>query len=77
MTARALWQLGDLTGRPLIAELLKAKGWGDRRFAAKTIARVGTKDDIPLLASVLDDTDWGVLQAASEGLERITGASPA
>jgi hypothetical protein len=73
LAARALWQLGDLSGRPLLKEDLKHKGWNERRYATETIARFGTKEDIPLLASVLDDEDWGVLQAASEGLERITG----
>ena len=71
--ARSLWQLGDLTGRPLLVKELKHKRWVERRFATETVAHFGTKEDIPLLASVLDDEDWGVLQAASEGLERITG----
>ncbi len=71
--ARALWQLGDTSGREFLKGELKHKRWVERRYAAETIARYGTKDDIPLLALALDDDDWGVLQAASEGLERITG----
>jgi hypothetical protein len=71
--ARALWQLGDLSGRPFLVAELKHERWVERRFAAETIAQFGTKEDIPLLASVLDDKDWGVLTAASAGLERITG----
>lgn len=74
LAARALWQLGDTSGRARIAELLKAKQWNDRRFAAETIELCGTKDDIPLLASALDDEDWGVLRATCNGLARITGA---
>jgi HEAT repeat protein len=73
--ARALWQLGDTSGKPFLKEELKHKRWVERRYATETIAQFGTKDDIPLLASVLDDEDWGVLQAASEGLERITGVT--
>ncbi len=72
--ARSLWQLGDLTGRPLLVKELKHKRWVERRFATETVAQFGTKEDIPLLASVLDDEDWGVLRAACEGLARITGA---
>ena len=73
--ARALWQLGDTSGRSRIAESLKSKQWNDRRYATEAIAQFGTKEDIPLLASALDDEDWGVLRAACNGLARITGAT--
>ncbi len=74
LAARSLWQLGDTSGKPLVAEQLKSKQWFNRRFAAETLELVGTKEDIPLLAAALDDEDWGVLRATCNALARITGA---
>ncbi|MCI0641816.1 MAG: HEAT repeat domain-containing protein [Gemmataceae bacterium] len=73
LAAKALWQLGDQSGRPMMQILLKSSKWGDRRFAAETIGKLGDKNDIETLGSVLDDEDWGVLRFACQGLERITG----
>jgi hypothetical protein len=73
LAARALLQLDDTSGRAFIKEQLTAKQFFHRRYAAETLARFGTKDDIPTLAAALDDEDWGVQRAVCQGLERITG----
>jgi HEAT repeat protein len=73
IVAKALLQLKDRTGVPILMKLLQSEEVEERRLACKAFSDFGTKSDLCALGQCLDDVDDGITVWACQGFERITG----